>query len=193
MQISQVLQNLVSCRYIPFITVQKCSSEQSCGWCKRVPLQAACCVVTITYGVTLTVSLFCSWFIQGQVIFYLQYIQTDCGTHSPPSGAEVKNEWSYTTSPTHASMAYIGVALSLHCLLSEFTALNFTCSLQHFVFLYHDFVLYLQNKWPNCCRYKRTVRIVQNSHVLAINYMWSIKLGMWEMTYAREEQDNKAV
>ena len=138
-----------------FVTVQECSCEQNCGWCKWVPLQAACCVVTITYGVTLTVSSFCSWFIQGQDIFHLRYMQTDCGTHSPLSGAEVKNEWSSTTFPLHASMVYTGMVLYLRRLCSEFTALNFTGYLQHFVFLYRDFMLRLQNKGPSCCKHEK--------------------------------------
>jgi len=34
--------------------------------------------------------------------------------HSPPSGAEVKNEWSYiSTPPTHAFMAWIKKNLAL--------------------------------------------------------------------------------
>lgn len=69
---------------------------------------------------------------------------------------------------------------------SEFTAINFTCSLQHFVFLYRDFMLHLQNKGPNCCNHKKTVRIVRNSQMLAVNYIWSIKFRYAENDLCKE-------
>ena len=193
MQVSQVLQNLVSCRYIPFIAVQECSCEQSCGWCKWVPLQAACCVVTITYGVTLS-------------FFILQLV------HPGTRFFFTSNISRLTVGPTHLHLVLrlrmsgavppLPHMLPWHtqgwlCLYIAFTvsslpltflvlfSTSFSCiMISCFIYRIMD---------PTVATINRTVRIVQNSCVLAVNYVWSITLGMWEMTYASEEQDNKAV
>jgi hypothetical protein len=84
----------------------------SCGWCKWVPLQA-CMLCSYHYLWSNPHSFFNS----AVGFFYLQYIQIDCGTHTLPW----RTQW----------WLYL-----LHYLYSEFTVLNLTCSLQHFIFFY---------------------------------------------------------
>ena len=35
--------------------------------------------------------------------------------HTPPSGAEVKNKWTYTAAPSYAFMVWIATTLVLRC------------------------------------------------------------------------------
>ena len=171
MQVSQVLQSLVSCRYIPFVTVQECSCEQSCGWCKWVPLQTACCVVTITYGVTLTVSSFSNWFIQGQDFFTSNISRLTVGP--APLHLVLRLRMSGAIPPLPHMLPwhtqgwlYLYIAFTVSSLplnlLVLFSTL-FSCIMSScFIYRIRD---------PAVATIKRNVHIVQNSRVLAVNYM----------------------
>ena len=171
MQVSQVLQNLVSCRVVGVVTVQECSCEQSCGWCKQVPLQAARCVVSITYEVTLIVLHSAVGSSRDKIFFTSNISRLTVGPTHLHLVLRLRMSGAIPPFPHmlpwHAQgWLYLYIAFTVSSLpltLLVLFSTSFSCIVMScFIYRIRD---------PTVASMKRTVRIVQDSHVLTMNYM----------------------